>query len=228
MKFEKGNIIAIIGASGSGKSTLFMLLQRFYNPTQGTIHVNETNINEFNLNEWRSKVGYVPQESSIRSGTVQENILYGSFYNFGNVEMVKVSQQSDVLSFINDLTQGFNTDIGNAVLNYPEDKSKRLLFKGIVTFSDLLLLDEATANLDVFAEKLIQENLNKGSGERITIIIAHRLSTVLNADNIYVLEKGRVIGSGTHEELLKSNQYYQNFVKEQLYLEKSQSESVTV
>ena len=205
-----------------------MLLQRFYNPTQGTIHVNETNINEFNLNEWRSKVGYVPQESSIRSGTVQENILYGSFYNFGNVEMVKVSQQSDVLSFINDLTQGFNTDIGNAVLNYPEDKSKRLLFKGIVTFSDLLLLDEATANLDVFAEKLIQENLNKGSGERITIIIAHRLSTVLNADNIYVLEKGRVIGSGTHEELLKSNQYYQNFVKEQLYLEKSQSESVTV
>lgn len=93
---------------------------------------------------------------------------------------------------------------------------------------DLLLLDEATANLDVFAEKLIQENLNKGSGERITIIIAHRLSTVLNADNIYVLEKGRVIGSGTHEELLKSNQYYQNFVKEQLYLEKSQSESVTV
>ena len=130
MKFEKGNIIAIIGASGSGKSTLFMLLQRFYNPTQGTIHVNETNINEFNLNEWRSKVGYVPQESSIRSGTVQENILYGSFYNFGNVEMVKVSQQSDVLSFINDLTQGFNTDIGNAVLNYPEDKSKRLLFQG--------------------------------------------------------------------------------------------------
>ena len=140
MKFEKGNIIAIIGASGSGKSTLFMLLQRFYNPTQGTIHVNETNINEFNLNEWRSKVGYVPQESSIRSGTVQENILYGSFYNFGNVEMVKVSQQSDVLSFINDLTQGFNTDIGNAVLNYPEDKSKRLLFKGIVTFSRFAII----------------------------------------------------------------------------------------
>ena len=130
MKFEKGNIIAIIGASGSGKSTLFMLLQRFYNPTQGTIHVNETNINEFNLNEWRSKVGYVPQESSIRSGTVQENILYGSFYNFGNVEMVKVSQQSDVLSFINDLTQGLTQTLGNAVLNYPEDKSKRLLFQG--------------------------------------------------------------------------------------------------
>ena len=229
MKFEKGNIIAIIGASGSGKSTLFMLLQRFYNPTQGTIHVNETNINEFNLNEWRSKVGYVPQESSIRSGTVQENILYGSFYNFGNVEMVKVSQQSDVLSFINDLTQGFNTDIGERGAKLSGGQKQKIAFsRALLRSPDLLLLDEATANLDVFAEKLIQENLNKGSGERITIIIAHRLSTVLNADNIYVLEKGRVIGSGTHEELLKSNQYYQNFVKEQLYLEKSQSESVTV
>lgn len=130
MKFEKGNIIAIIGASGSGKSTLFMLLQRFYNPTQGTIHVNETNINEFNLNEWRSKVGYVPQESSIRSGTVQENILYGSFYNFGNVEMVKVSQQSDVLSFINDLTQGFNTDIGERGAKLSGGQKQKIAFQG--------------------------------------------------------------------------------------------------
>ena len=143
--------------------------------------------------------------------------------------MVKVSQQSDVLSFINDLTQGFNTDIGErgAKLSGGQ-KQKDCFSRALLRSPDLLLLDEATANLDVFAEKLIQENLNKGSGERITIIIAHRLSTVLNADNIYVLEKGRVIGSGTHEELLKSNQYYQNFVKEQLYLEKSQSESVTV
>ncbi|MCC5813526.1 MAG: ATP-binding cassette domain-containing protein [Leptospira sp.] len=208
-----GKVTALVGPSGAGKSTLFDLIFRFHELSVGSISINGINIKDITLSDLRKHLGLVPQQPSMFSGTIQENIIYGK-PTATEEEMIHAAQAAHCYDFIQELPNGFNSLVGeNGVRLSGGQKQRIAIARAILKNPPILLLDEATSALDAESEHHIQKALLALTKDRTTLMIAHRLSTVIRADKIFVLDKGKVVGEGTHSELLKSNELYANLAR---------------
>lgn len=212
-----GKVTAIVGPSGSGKTTLFSLIERFYSPKSGEITIGNNPINSINLQHWRKQIGYVAQESPLIVGTIRENICYGIKREISDEELTYVSGMAYVDQFVNDLPEGFNTEVGERGIKLSGGQRQRIgIARALLRNPKLLMLDEATSNLDSRSELVVQNALSNLMKGRTTLIIAHRLSTVIDADQIVFLDKGKITGMGTHEELYSNHLMYREFADQQL------------
>ena len=210
LNIANGETTAFVGESGSGKSTLIKLLCRFYDAQSGTLEYGENSINSFKLQEWRKHIALVSQESFLFDGTIKENILYGKFNN-SDKEVMQASKIAGLHEFVSQLPNQYDTYVGQQGLLLSGGQKQRIsIARAILKNAPILILDEATSAVDNETELAIQRALNNLSKTKTTIIIAHRLSTIRNADIIHVMDKGNIIESGTHDELLlKKGKYYQ-------------------
>ncbi|MDM5356679.1 ABC transporter ATP-binding protein [Peribacillus sp. ACCC06369] len=214
---ESGKVTAIVGPSGSGKTTLFSLFERFYKPQQGSISIGGKSINDFTLLSWRSQIGYVSQESPIVSGTIRDNICYGIDRDITDEELNQVAKMAYADQFISELPNGYDTEVGERGMKLSGGQRQRIaIARAFLRNPKILMLDEATSSLDSKSEKVVQQALNELMKGRTTIVIAHRLSTVVGSDQIIFLEKGKITGSGTHKELYKTHSLYREFAEQQL------------
>ncbi len=205
---ETGEKVALVGRSGAGKTTLANLLLRFYEPQQGAIYVDGTDIRELSIQALRGRIGIVAQEVFLFSGTVAENIKYAR-WNASNQEVTAAAQLANAHDFILQLPQGYDTEIGERGVKLSGGQRQRLaIARTMLRNPTILILDEATSEVDSESERLIQEALNKLLKDRTALIIAHRLSTVRNADRIVVIEDGKIIGNGNHQELYSRCDFY--------------------
>jgi ATP-binding cassette subfamily B protein len=213
-------ITAIVGASGSGKTTLMKLLLRFYDPTEGKIKVGDSDLNAFTQHIWRENCGSVMQDGFIFNDTIAHNIAIGD----DKIDKTKLKQAvhvANIREFIEELPLSYNTKIGAEGMGISGGQKQRVLIaRSVYKNPSYLFFDEATSALDANNEKVIMENLNSFFKGRTAVVIAHRLSTVKNADQIVVLDKGKIIEQGTHQELLALKGSYHHLVKNQLELEK--------
>ncbi|MDV7766171.1 ABC transporter ATP-binding protein [Peribacillus sp. CSMR9] len=215
---EAGKVTAIVGPSGSGKTTLFSLFERFYKPQQGSISIGGKSINDFTLLSWRSQIGYVSQESPIVSGTIRDNICYGMYRDITDEELNQVAKMAYADQFISELPNGFDTEVGERGMKLSGGQRQRIaIARAFLRNPKILMLDEATSSLDSKSENVVQQALNDLMKGRTTIVIAHRLSTVIGSDQIIFLEKGRITGSGTHKELYNTHSLYREFAQQQLH-----------
>ncbi|MCV9948834.1 ABC transporter ATP-binding protein [Paenibacillus sp. BT-177] len=207
---------AFVGPSGSGKSTLFSLLERFYVPDTGEIRYGDESISSYTLSSWRSKIGYVSQESSMMTGTVRDNITYGLGREADLEEVRRAAMMAYADTFIMDLPQGYDTEVGERGMKLSGGQRQRIaIARALLRSPDILMLDEATSSLDSSSEHEVQKALANLMEGRTTIVIAHRLSTVVHSDQIIVLDKGNVTGAGTHTELLENHQVYRELAQKQ-------------
>ncbi|WP_051505179.1 ABC transporter ATP-binding protein [Paenibacillus durus] len=206
----KGSINALVGESGSGKSTLINLLMRFWETDEGEILLDGVNIKEFNLAYLRKSITVVSQDVFLFNDTIYNNILLDKT-GVTEQQLIQAAKAADIYDYINLLPDGFHTVIGDRGVKLSGGQKQRIaLARAILQDSPILILDEATSALDNITESLINENLRLFLSNKTVIIIAHRLSTVENADQIFVMREGRVIECGTHAELLHSGEYYYN------------------
>lgn len=213
---EPGTVTAFVGPSGGGKTTVFSLLERFYEPTSGEILIGETPIDTIALSDWRAKIGYVSQESPLLSGTILDNIAYGLEVRPSLDEVKKAAEAANALDFIEAMSHQFETLVGERGMKLSGGQRQRIaIARALLYDPDILLLDEATSNLDSGSETHVQEALVRLMEGRTTLIIAHRLATVIHADQIIVLEAGQVSGIGTHEELFGAHELYREFAEGQ-------------
>ena len=215
-KVAPGQTIALVGSSGAGKSTLMNLLLRFYNCDRGHILLDDIDIQTVSLKSIRGQIGIVPQETILFSGTIADNISFGKT-GFDLQEIEKAAKIANAHQFISELSQSYYTYIGERGVNLSGGQRQRIAIARAILFNPrILILDEATSALDSESEALIQEAMMRIMQDRTVFIIAHRLATVRNADTILVLEKGQIIESGNHEELLALNGRYASFYARQM------------
>jgi ATP-binding cassette subfamily B protein AbcA/BmrA len=204
-------LTAIVGPSGVGKSTLFYLLERFYEPQSGGIYIDGISQKDISVGEWRSWISYVSQDCSILASTIKENLTYGIAREVSEEEIRHAADLANCTEFIEEMSEGFNTMIGERGINLSGGQKQRIaIARAFLKDAPILLLDEATANLDINSEKMIKESLKTLMKGRTTLIITHRLSTIKDANQIIVLDKEGVSGIGIHEELIKGNKLYIN------------------
>lgn len=216
--FPLGKQTAIVGASGSGKTTLIKLMLGFYHPTQGEISVNGANLGYLNLDFWRKRCGVVMQEGVIFSETIARNIAVGDG-EIDRARLVQAAETACIFDFIMSLPLKFNTQIGADGIGLSQGQKQRILIaRAVYKNPDFIFLDEATNALDAENERKIVENLSKFYKNKTVIVAAHRLSTVKNADQIIVLDNGKITETGTHETLSAKKGLYYNLVKNQLEL----------
>jgi len=212
----RGQTTAIVGPSGSGKSTLFALLERFYLPTNGQIELGPHAIDQFELASWRNTIGYVAQDSPVLSGTIRDNLLYGLTQDVTEQQIRDAAEMANADEFISSFTLGYDTEIGERGVKLSGGQRQRIaIARALLRDPELLLLDEATSSLDSESERVVQEALERLMEGRTTFVIAHRLATVRHADQIVVLEQGRVSGIGTHDTLVETNVLYNKLVTQQ-------------
>ena len=203
-----GQTVAIVGPSGAGKSTLFSLLMRFYAPQKGEVLLDGVPIAQMDLHDLRQRIGVVPQEAVVFSGTVVENIRYGK-PNATLAEVMAAAQAAFAQEFIADLPQGYDTYLGDRGVRLSGGQRQRIaIARAILKNPPLLLLDEATSALDANSERMVQAALETAMQGRTTLVIAHRLATVQRADCIWVLDKGQLVEQGTHAELIARGGLY--------------------
>ncbi|KAK2982276.1 hypothetical protein RJ640_020828 [Escallonia rubra] len=202
LKLSAGKSMAIVGQSGSGKSTVIALLMRFYDPTSGTVLIDGLDIKSLNLKSLRRKVGLVQQEPALFSTTIYDNIKYGST-DASEIEIMKAAKAANAHVFISRMPEGYQTQVGDKGVQLSGGQKQRVaIARAILKDPSILLLDEATSALDTASEKQVQEALDKLMEGRTTIMVAHRLSTIRDADTIAVLQNGKVMESGSHEQLI--------------------------
>ncbi|MEB3178479.1 MAG: ABC transporter ATP-binding protein [Nostocaceae cyanobacterium] len=210
-----GEAIALVGASGAGKTTFVNLLPRFYDPQSGKILIDGVDIRDVTLNSLRRQIGIVPQETVLFSGTIAQNIAFGQ-EEFEMEAVMKAAKVANAHQFITQLPQGYATWVGERGVNLSGGQRQRIaIARAVLLDPRILILDEATSALDSESEALVQEALERLMVRRTVFIIAHRLSTVRRADRIIVLEKGQIVESGTHDELLALSQRYARFYAQQ-------------
>ncbi len=208
----KGKIIAICGSSGSGKSTLVDLLPRFYDPTQGSIYIDDIDIKKLKINQLRSLFGIVSQENILFNDTIFNNIAFG-LKNINKQHVIEAAKIANIYSFINTLPEGFDTVVGDRGMKLSGGQKQRIsIARAILKNPPILILDEATSSLDSKSELLVQQALNNLMQNRTSIVIAHRLSTISAADEILVLEEGKIVEQGTHQELIQLNGRYKDLI----------------
>ncbi len=220
LQVPSGKTTAFVGPSGSGKTTLFALLERFYSPSDGAIFLGDQNIDEFDLHNWRSQIAYVSQESPLMSGSIRDNICYGLDRPVSDDELLQAAKVANAAEFIENLPDQYETEVGERGIKLSGGQRQRIaIARAVIRDPKILLLDEATSNLDSASEQLVQEALQQLMKNRTTLVIAHRLSTVFDADQIVVLEKGSITGIGTHMELFETHELYKKLAKQQLKTE---------
>ncbi|MGY0691904.1 ABC transporter ATP-binding protein [Virgibacillus sp. FSP13] len=218
---KPGEVTAIIGGTGSGKSTLVNLVPRFFDVTEGAIRINGLNIRDASQEQTRSKIGLIPQKALLFSGTIAENIRYGK--NDATMEEIqhaaKIAQADD---FIQKMEHGYDSVIDQGGSNLSGGQKQRLsIARALVRKPDVYLFDDSFSALDYKTDAVLRKALKEEVNQASIVIVAQRVSTVIDADRIIVLDKGSVAGMGTHEELLKNNEVYQEIVKSQLGEEES-------
>jgi ABC-type multidrug transport system fused ATPase/permease subunit len=201
---KRGQKIAIVGPSGSGKSTMAALILQFYHPQSGTILFDDKASDTYSLTDIRNQVAIVPQDVMLFGGTIQENIAYGKLSS-SKEEIIQAAQRANAHQFIMSFPEGYDTVVGERGVKLSGGQRQRIaIARALLKNPSILILDEATSSLDSESERLVQEALEELMKNRTSVIIAHRLSTIREADKIIVLEKGTVIESGSHEELLSN------------------------
>ncbi|MFD2672093.1 ABC transporter ATP-binding protein [Marinicrinis sediminis] len=216
LTFPPNRVTAIVGPSGSGKTTLFALLERFYTPDEGVIRYGPHSIHDLPLAQWRGLIGYVSQESPLMAGTIAENIAYGLQEEMEREAIERAATMAYAHDFIQKLPQGYDTEVGERGMKLSGGQRQRIaIARAILRDPQVLLLDEATSSLDSTSEQEVQKALQTLMKDRTTLVIAHRLSTVVDADQIIVLEYGRMTGAGTHQELYDSHALYRELADKQ-------------
>ena len=214
---QPNSIIAFAGPSGGGKSTIFSLLERFYQPTAGEITIDGQPIDNISLENWRSQIGFVSQDSAIMAGTIRENLTYGLEGDYTDEDLWQVLDLAFARSFVENMPDQLNTEVGERGVKISGGQRQRLaIARAFLRNPKILMLDEATASLDSESESMVQKALDSLMKGRTTLVIAHRLSTIVDADKIYFIEKGQITGSGKHNELVATHPLYAKYVSEQL------------
>lgn len=210
-----GEMIALVGPSGAGKTTLVNLIPRFYDPQAGQILIDGVDIREVTLGSLRRQIGIVPQETTLFSGTIAQNIAFGQ-KEFDLKDVQAAAEIANAHQFITQFSQGYHTWVGERGVNLSGGQRQRLaIARAVLLNPSILILDEATSALDSESEALVQEALERIMKDRTVFIIAHRLATVRSADRIFVVEQGQIVESGTHEELLDKGGRYARFYAQQ-------------
>ena len=205
---SKGSVVALVGRSGAGKSTIADLIPRFYDTTSGSLKIDGEDIREYKLSNLRKMMGIVSQEVILFNDTVKNNISYGQ-PETKETDIISAAKSANAMEFIDSLPEGLDTVIGERGIKLSGGQKQRLsIARAIIKNPPVLILDEATSSLDSESEKLVQQAIEQLMKDRTVLVIAHRLSTVKNADEIIVLEKGQVVEMGNHETLIKKGQTY--------------------
>ena len=205
-----GEMVAIVGPSGAGKSTIFDLTQRFYDPTSGSVTINGSQIKDFSLQEIRDKMGYVSQDPVLFSGSLKSNLLYVN--RRVSEEDLREALELAKVDFVDDLPNGLDTLVGEDGVGLSGGQRQRIaIARALLSKPAILLLDEATSALDAESESKIRSSIEKLKGRMSILVVAHRISTVRQADRILVIDKGRLIGEGSHEQLRSNNILYEKF-----------------
>ena len=205
-----GEMVAIVGPSGAGKSTIFDLTQRFYDPTSGSVTINGSEIKDFSLQEIRDKMGYVSQDPVLFSGSLKSNLLYVN--RRVSEEDIREALELAKVDFVDDLPNGLDTLVGEDGVGLSGGQRQRIaIARALLSKPSILLLDEATSALDAESESKIRSSIEKLKGRMSILVVAHRISTVRQADRILVIDKGRLIGEGSHEQLRSNNILYEKF-----------------
>jgi ATP-binding cassette subfamily B protein len=212
-------VTAIVGTSGSGKTTLLKLLLKFYDEYEGSIMINNNSISRLSSYWWRSQCGSVMQEGFLFSDTIRRNICMADDEEADENRIYNAAKIANIHDFILDLPLGYNTKIGKSGNGISAGQKQRILIaRAVYKNAPFLFFDEATSALDANNERVIIDNLNRFFKNKTVVIIAHRLSTVKNADQLIVLEKGQVVETGTHQDLVKNKSHYFELVRNQLEL----------
>ena len=207
-EIERGQKIAVVGSTGAGKSTLADLVMRFYDPQKGTILIDGTDIKQLELKSYRRQIGVVPQDPVLMRGTLAYNIGYG-YDGVTDDDLVRAAETAGILSFIRTLPDGFDTAVGERGVTLSGGQRQRIaIARAVVRDPRILIMDEATSSLDALVEQQVQDAMRKAMQGRTSIIIAHRISTIRDADRIAVLSGGKLVEQGTHDELISIKGHY--------------------
>jgi len=208
LSIKRGETVALVGPSGAGKSTLFELLLRFYDPQTGRVKMSDVDVKDIDLDELRKPMALVPQQPVLFSNNVWHNIRYGR-PDATDEEVIAATKAAHAYEFVMDLPQGFDSDLGESGVRLSGGQKQRIVIaRAILNNPEILLLDEATSALDAESEHQVQKALEELMKNRTTIIIAHRLSTVLGADRTIVLHDGEIVAEGTHSTLVETSPLY--------------------
>jgi ATP-binding cassette, subfamily B, bacterial len=228
LEARPGQTIALVGATGAGKTTIIQLLTRFYEYDDGVISIDGLPVHELDKRELRRHIGYVTQESFLFNGTVRENLAIAraddvAHPTISETEMLDALESANALDFVERLPEGLDTSVGERGVKLSVGEKQRLsIARALLKNPPILLLDEATASVDTTTERLIQQALDRLTKQRTSIVIAHRLSTVRHADRIYVLDHGRVVEEGTHDELVELGGRYAALCRSSLMVEQDE------
>jgi ATP-binding cassette subfamily B protein len=215
-EIQRGTRVAIVGPSGAGKSTILSLIERFYEPNSGVILLDGQPVHAISRDELRSQIGYVEQDAPVLAGSIRENLLIGS-PEATDDQLLAVLEQVNLAEVLNRDAQGLNAPVGeNGIMLSGGERQRLAIARTLLSAPPILLLDESTSSLDGLNEQRMREAIDAVAVNRTLIVIAHRLSTVVDSDQIIVLDHGKVIGTGTHSELVKSTPLYKELAKHQL------------
>jgi len=217
LKVRRGEKVALVGRSGGGKTTILNLIPKFYSLNAGHITIDKKDINKVKLSHLRKHISLVSQDTILFNDSIYNNIAYGALNNIEPKRVIEAAKAANALEFINKLPNKFNHIIGDRGVRLSGGQKQRIaIARAILKNTPILLLDEATSALDSESEKLVQEALDNLMDGRTSIVIAHRLSTVINADKIIVIDQGQVVGEGKHKDLLKNNKFYSKIYRKGL------------
>jgi subfamily B ATP-binding cassette protein MsbA len=216
LNFMGGKTTSLVGSSGAGKSTILNLIPRFYDRTSGDITIDNQSIYKSKISSLRKRISLVSQDTTLFDDSIRNNIAYANL-NAKDDEIIKAAEMSFASEFIEKLPEKYDTVIGESGVRLSGGEKQRLsIARAMLKESSIILLDEATSSLDSETEDKIQKAITTLTQNKTTIVIAHRLSTVLNSDKIYVIDSGKVVGEGTHQELLTDSIIYKNFYDKQI------------